>query len=285
MINKRLGISAWITDSRDKLLPEYQVEYIDDETMECWIPSTEGTNFEIKWTLLGEPQPGLDLGIRPFLDGIGMNGTAQLTSHLVEKPVGRLYQQRTGASSARLYQFGKRVLTDKDDGINLTGATLNELNTIRVELQWGHCGIAVPATAFTNPKDIGPIHEKAAKKGHAGSAELGKSVVVPKTCGAVFTPEPSMRRRSFIFHYGSEDWLRAREIIPCTPCPNSPKTQKSQKRARSTTPETIDIDELETDDEDIVIIKHMIPAPVAPVKKRRIVKKEEDIKPKLETVQ
>jgi hypothetical protein len=49
--------------------------------------------------------------------------------------------------------------------------------------------------------------------------------------------------------------LRARDIIPHVP---EPETYGGLKRERSATPEIVDVDQLETDDDEIQIIKHMV---------------------------
>ncbi|KAJ1310814.1 hypothetical protein OPQ81_009334 [Rhizoctonia solani] len=87
-----------------------------------------------------------------------------------------------------------------------------------------------------------------------------------------------------MFCYAPEDWLRAREIIPRSPEPEFRDDKRTMKRERTTTPDIIDIDDLETDDDEIQIVKHMIPAPVPPNKRQRTLgqtgtngtKKEED---------
>jgi hypothetical protein len=92
--------------------------------------------------------------------------------------------------------------------MQLGKAPLDNLNTIRVEFIWGRRGISKPGSHFINPKDIGPIHERAAKKGHAGSAGLGKTVTAPPVYQAKFDPEPNIKPRTFIFRYGSQGmWL------------------------------------------------------------------------------
>jgi hypothetical protein len=53
------------------------------------------------------------------------------------------------------------------------------------------------------------------------------------------------------------EWLRAREIITSAES-LSPRLDATQKRARDSTPDIIDIDELKSDDDDIVIVKHMV---------------------------
>ncbi|KAG8742131.1 hypothetical protein FRC10_002001 [Ceratobasidium sp. 414] len=130
-------------------------------------------------------------------------------------------------------------------------------------------------TNFTLPKENGPIHEKAAKKGHSGSVGLGGTTNIdrrPFTCS--FEPALGSEPVVFIFRYAPEDWLHARGIIP--------DEYLSQKRDRDVTPDVIDIDDLETDDDDVIVVKHLVPAPVTPGNKRQKIEHDDDAKPQLE---
>lgn len=81
---------------------------------------------------------------------------------------------------------------------------LENLNTIQVQFQWGHREKSTPRLVFHTPQEVGPIYERATKKGHAGSAELGKVVDAPAPLQAVFKAEQDIRPRIFIFRYGSK---------------------------------------------------------------------------------
>lgn len=125
-----------------------------------------------------------------------------------------------------------------------------------------------------------------AKKGHSGSAEFGELVPDPgrRALNYSFNPSPNWKPVAFVFRYATQDWLQAREIIPFSQKSggsSSPESSPTKKRARSATPEVIDIDDLETDDDEIVVVKHMVPAPTTSNKKPRKVKDEEDVKPNL----
>ncbi|KAG8695872.1 hypothetical protein FRC08_007505 [Ceratobasidium sp. 394] len=270
------NLSASIHTPDGEKLPEYEMKQIDDNTIECWIPSTEGANFEIWYEPLPDARPGLSLRCLLDLDGIPFRGGV-LRPHLITAGfAGKSQGQITSKSSIRLYSFGKRILTDREDIAPSTGGSQKDLNVIRVKLEHGTAGESYPQTSFTTPKDNGPIHEKVAKKGHAGSAGLGKPSNLNYNPTVVnFTPTNGIEPSVFVFRYAPEDWLQARGIIPSKP-------SSSHKRDRDSSSDIIDIDDLETDDDDVVVVKHLVPASSEPSSKRRKIKSEDDAKTKLE---
>ncbi|KAG8696533.1 hypothetical protein FRC09_008407 [Ceratobasidium sp. 395] len=220
-------------------------------------------------------KPGLDLECRRRLDGVNLGNTITRTGIIKEGADTTIRGHHNSPSTLRLFCFGKRILTDRED-VAPSGPPRDDLNTIRLIFRWGRAGKRVTKTNFVRFRENGPIHEKAAKKGHAGSAGLGSSTSIdykPQT--TTFEPTTGLESVTFTFRYAPEDWLQARGIIS----PENP----SQKRENSTTPDVIDIDDLESeDDHDVMIVKHLIPAPVAPSMKRQKIKDEDDVKPKLE---
>ncbi|CAE6430842.1 unnamed protein product [Rhizoctonia solani] len=259
MIFEKHGFSVWIVDSNDTTLPEYQVQEMGDDTIQCWIPSTEGKGFKISWKVVENVHPKHDLRTVPFLDGVQMSGKVSY-KHKVAKGLFRQhFRQRTGASTARLYEFGRRTLTDGDDDGKLDPSLLDSLNTVKLVVDWGHGGPSAPRKTFYVPQEVGPIHEKSVKKGHSGAAQLGTAISVS----------------------ASNDWLRARDIVPHGPELDSQNVKGTLKRERSATPDIIDIDDLETD-EDIHTVKHMVPAPVTVGKKQRTLGEEDAAKSKAE---
>ncbi|CEL58301.1 hypothetical protein RSOLAG1IB_03047 [Rhizoctonia solani AG-1 IB] len=278
MLFDKHGLSAWISDLNGDELPEYEIQEISDDTIQCWIPSTNGTNFKIQWEITKNPHPKHDLCTTPYLDGTRMTGTVW-NKHT---STGEHYRQSTGNSTARLFEFGQRVLTDDDKYSKPDKSSLKNLNTIKLTFEWGRQGKTNPRTTFYTPDEPAPIHEKAAKKGHSGAAKLGKTIVSSSTSepnSVEFKYSKTVKPITFVFCYAPEDWLLAREIIPQSPEPDSHGNQGAVKRERSVTPEIVDIDELETDDE-IQIIKHMIPAPVAGNKRQRTSGAEAVVRPK-----
>ncbi|EUC65550.1 hypothetical protein RSOL_447670 [Rhizoctonia solani AG-3 Rhs1AP] len=268
MIFEKHGFSVWIVDSNDTTLPEYQVQEMGDDTIKCWIPSTEGKRFKILWKVVENLHPKHDLRTVPFLDGVQMSGKVS-RKHKVAKGLCRQhFRQRTGETTARLYEFGRRTLTDSDDGGKLNPSLLDSLNTVKLVVDWGHGGPSAPRKTFYVPQEVGPIHEKSVKKGHSGAAQLGAAISVSASNGMGFTVSKKIKPITFIFCYAPEDWLRARDIVPHGPELDSQDIKSSLKRERSTTPDIIDIDDLETDDE-IYTAKHKVPAPVTVGKKQR----------------
>ncbi|KAF8599291.1 hypothetical protein BDV93DRAFT_526235 [Ceratobasidium sp. AG-I] len=279
-------VSAWITDSGGSPLPEYQTKKIDEYTLECWIPSAEGTNFEIRWGAEKDAYPKLDLDCQPRLDGVKYSGRTLLARSIAKGKSGRRNGVSCAESLIRLFQFGKRELTYREDVASPSHDVREELNTIRMELSWGHADEPKPLLSYSKIPERKPIHERVAKKGHNASAELGNPTFSQPRRRVTyhFNRDKTLRPLVFLFRYASEDWLQAREIIPSSQVPkkpSSPQPKPTKKRARSGTPDIIDIDDLETDDE-VVVAKRMAPAIIPSNKRPRKVKDGEETQPKLE---
>ncbi|KAG8731282.1 hypothetical protein FRC11_004577 [Ceratobasidium sp. 423] len=282
------GIIAWVVDSEGKELPEYNVKLVADSQIECWIPSTEGTNFNIRWRVpYFNPQSSCELAVCPFLDGVRMRGTVWNTANLLYGLVGELGAHQIGPSTARLYEFGRRILTDgtilfklpdKEDALKLSDAQLNYLNTIAATFAWGVQG-ELQLSEYRTPEELPPINEKSVKNGHSGSAGLGKTIersqMAPYSCN--FYSLIGLKPTTFVFRYAPRDWLQARGIIPYSPRP-SPNPQIKPKRKRSFSSDVIDTDDLHTDDEGAFAAKRPVPAPIAARKKQRTVKREAGVK-------
>ncbi|KAG8771468.1 hypothetical protein FRC12_003593 [Ceratobasidium sp. 428] len=265
------NFKATINIPEDDQLPEYQTKTINENTIECWIPSTEGKNFEICYKAPKDEYPGLSVSCKPQLDGTNFQGIVLLPTRLGEDSKCR--GQTISTSSIRLFSFGKRLLTDREDIAPSKGSPQKDLNTIRVTFEWGKAGIVKPQTDFWVPKENGPIHEKVAKKGHSGSAGLGSTSSLQSPPTVVnFEPARDIPTVVFVFRYAPEDWLQAQGIMPH----GKPSTQK---RDRDATPDIIDIDDLETDDEDVTLVKHLVPANAS--NKRQKLKEENETKAKL----
>ncbi|KAG8709685.1 hypothetical protein FRC09_000524 [Ceratobasidium sp. 395] len=265
------NFKATIDTSEGDQLPEYQTKIINENTIECWIPSTEGKHFEICFKAPPDEHPGLSVVCMPQLDGIKFRNKI-LRAAKIGEPC-KCRGQVTSTSSIRLFSFGKRLLTDREDIASSKGSSQTDLNTIRVTFKWVKTGVSRPKTSFWVPKENGPIHEKVAKKGHSGSAGLGStsSLQRPPTVTR-FEPIYGIQPLVFVFRYAPEGWLQAQGIMPA-------KNPLTQKRDRDATPDIIDIDDLETDDEDVALVKHLVPANTS--NKRPKVKDENETKPKL----
>ncbi|QRV76816.1 hypothetical protein RhiJN_04831 [Ceratobasidium sp. AG-Ba] len=271
------GVNVWIITEDDEKLQEYAIKQSDDTVIECWIPSTEGTNFKIEVGVPADFRPGLGFRYQPRLDGIDYTAKV-LPSASREK--GRHGAKMSGVeiapSTVRAFHFGKRLLTDKEEDLPSHNNSPQDLNIIQVRFQWGLDSEIRARTEYIVPQELGPIHEKAAKKGHAGSAALGNTITIPgnsTTCR--FLPSPGLESLVFRFRYAPEDWLQAQGIIQCA-------GPSSRKRGREDSEEVIDIDDIETDDDEIQIVKHLAPVSTTPVYKRQKVKPEGDTKPKPE---
>ncbi|KAG8696502.1 hypothetical protein FRC09_008473 [Ceratobasidium sp. 395] len=221
---------------------------------------------------------GFDLNAQVQLDGVELDGVAVYADEIKAGQEASMRGHHTSNSTLRLFSFGKRILTDREDIAPSGGLSQDDLNSIRVTFEWGHAGEEARTTDFVIPEENKPMHEKAAKKGHSGSAGLGGTAnLTSESLTCDFKPSDEIKPIVFVFRYGPEDWLQAREIIP-------PENPPSLKREYSNTPDIIDVDDLEVeDDQDIMIVKHLVPAPVVSNVKRRKIKDEDDVKLKLES--
>ncbi|QRV76796.1 hypothetical protein RhiJN_04811 [Ceratobasidium sp. AG-Ba] len=267
------GLSVWIQTPDEDQLPEYQTNVLGEHTIECWIPSTDGSNFEIAFQPSERPTHELDLHCRPCLDGIKYSGRVLPSEDIARDMYNTIEGQAIDTSTVRLFTFGERLLTDREDIASSKKRPRKDLNTIRVTLEWGLAGNERLQRQFKHSRENGPIHKKAAKNGHAGSVGLGKLVEIDYTPTSTSFKPSQTKPVVFIFRYGPKDWLLARGIIA---------SEKSQKRVRDGTPELVDVDGLETDDDEITVVRHMIPVPVTSTHKRPKTR-HEGIQPKVET--
>ncbi|KAH7330746.1 hypothetical protein B0J17DRAFT_679447 [Rhizoctonia solani] len=226
-----------------------------------------------------EAVPQLDVAVYPRLDGVPLTGINWRTSDISPTRIGELDSHQTGSSTVRLYEFGKRMLTDREDAAKPSDTQLQCLNTISVKFIWGTIGRSYPVLDYIVPQEVVSLNEKSVKKGHSGSAGLGRAVARAQLSNqrCKFSPSTGTEPTLFVFRYAPRDWLKARDIIPQSPRP-SPSPQLKPKRERSFSSDVIDIDDLHTDEDEIVTVKHMIPASTAPRKKQRRVKHEPDVK-------
>ncbi|CAE6443286.1 unnamed protein product [Rhizoctonia solani] len=276
MLLKSLGLSVCVTDAAGVPLPEYQQKQTKDDVIECWIPSTEGANFKIKWEITNKAlaPAGCDACATPYFDGVKFGS-------VIGRTRGELRGHRVGHTTIRLYQFGKRRFTDEED-ISLFDAPIEDLGTIRVNIDWGHFRRSDRLGYFSDPTR-GPVHEKLVKKGFGDSAALGRAIDAPSSSAVGFIQEAGTPSGTFIFRYASEGvhhptsalypanhyyqaWLQAQDIISYIPKSEaSTKSDPSvkpepsgsglgQKRTRPPPTEVIDVDAIEDDDDEITII-------------------------------
>ncbi|CAE7176935.1 unnamed protein product [Rhizoctonia solani] len=278
MIFENLGLSVWITDSDKNKLPEYKVQETSHHTIECWIPSTEGKNFEIHFKMQRNPHPKYDLAMVPILDGIKLQGDVVHKREINTGYSDFYNKELVEEATARLYVFGRQTLTDSDDYAEPDESLLENLNTIKFMLEWGRRGRSSRAE-FCTPQEIGPIPETKMKKGHPGAAKLGEAISVPAVSMSYnFKVCDGIQPITFVFRYAPEDWLRAQGIVKSDPGAKDHGNIGVKKRAYSTL-DVIDVDELETDDE-VEFVKHMVPASIINTSNKRqrtaVPKKEED---------
>ncbi|CUA70081.1 hypothetical protein RSOLAG22IIIB_00427 [Rhizoctonia solani] len=235
-----------ITDLTGEMFEEYAHNFRpDDTTLECWIPSVEGKKFEIRW-LVSAPKSfsNLDVQATPYLDGKRMDCGILSADEWAQGMEGWLDGYQVGTRKTCPFQFATLEVTDNQSEAECMH--LEDLHTIRVELEWGRSG---PHTRrktrrrFIKPKTKGPIHENTVKKGNYSCARLG-SPIPSDALSYVMRPfrpvETGMDRVTFIFRYGSADWLRANGIMPLA---NQPRTTDANEK------EIIDVDAIESEPE------------------------------------
>ncbi|CAE6418790.1 unnamed protein product [Rhizoctonia solani] len=224
------------------------------------------------WKVLNLPRPDLDLFVYPYLDGVRMCGCSWTNEQATTGGIGELGHHPTGPSSFRLYEFGKRKMTDREDTFQ-TGrprALIEELNTIKVRFAWGHQeAVAERAGFFHDPNEVAPILETESKliQGLSDSVWLSQS---NKSSGHSYTfcdfrrpeDEAQLKSTTFVFRYASRDWLQAQDIVARPP--RVVKTYNPRiipKRRRSITPDVIIVNTTEAQDDsndDIIFLKHVV---------------------------
>ncbi|CAE7051396.1 unnamed protein product [Rhizoctonia solani] len=215
-------ISAWITTEHNVTLPEFNTQHAEGR-VDCWIPSIQGSNFCINWHSLNPSSFGLRGDI--WLDGVSVGGGLLLPN---ETRGIKMTGHAAGDHAERPYHFGRQQLTDDEDISSPDDPRLSELNTIRVVLDWVY--VTEERVHHQPPPpapNLGPIHEKAAKKAHGDSAGLG-TVRPSATRQWYSTQSIGMKKTVLVFHYAPEgklssrvrddinvrvDWLMAKKII------------------------------------------------------------------------
>jgi hypothetical protein len=102
-----------------------------------------------------------------------------------------------------MYQTDLSV--DNDDCSSTDRSLLKSLNTIKLLFDWGSKGKLKLKKTFRAPRELGPVHEKEAKKGHSGAAKLGRTISVSSAPRNVdFQRSKSIEPVTFVFCYGPE---------------------------------------------------------------------------------
>ncbi|KAH7317528.1 hypothetical protein B0J17DRAFT_686751 [Rhizoctonia solani] len=262
MLLKPLGLRVYITDTAGNPLPEYHEKQTKEDSIECWIPSSEGTNFQIHWEILNRTPTTAecDTCAVPYFDGVKLKGKIATSG----KNRGKLYGHPVGSDSIRLYQFGKRKFTDEED-IDFSNTTpVEDLGTIRLVIGWGQ---KVPkkhtSHSFKDPDPAsGTVNEKLAKKGFWDVAGLSPATGSRRQTFYNFVKKDATSG-NFLFRYASEDVLKAQGIIPTVPKSESsivldssvklelPNTSLGRKRTHDTASGFNDAETLGGDDRKI----------------------------------
>ncbi|CEL54464.1 hypothetical protein RSOLAG1IB_07067 [Rhizoctonia solani AG-1 IB] len=248
MLLKSSGLRVYITDASGAPLPEYQQLQTKEDSIECWVPSVEGANFQIHWEILNRTPTtvGCCSCATPYFDGVKLKGKIAPSG----RNKGRLYGHPVAPSMIRLYQFGKRKFTDEEDTSVADAISSEDLGTIRLKIQWGQSIRHENSTLsrFTEPV-AGPVNEKLGKKGFWDSAGLGQTAETRRQAFGKFVKKEEAGFANFLFRYASEDFLMTQGIIPLVPKTEPPvkseslakqellDTGLSRKRTRAVSPE------------------------------------------------
>ncbi|KAB5592002.1 hypothetical protein CTheo_4526 [Ceratobasidium theobromae] len=217
-----LKARAWIERPDGKELDTY---FVDGDIENSWIASVEGQEFEVCWSAkfcTSDPQlRSLDLGATVWLDGVevgaGVLGSASIIKGDYTSISGRFVATDMHIHKERLCQSGRSVSTDDDDQAHLI---LEELNTIRIELEWGWL---YEAGQVDEPGDVeeiqGSIQEQEPKSGDHGSAILEDPdpVKVPSDPDELkiygFRRRRSLDPTNWVAHCAPLAWLEAEGIV------------------------------------------------------------------------
>lgn len=122
------NLSAWITDSTGNPLEEYKITNTEPGVAECvhslllaydqilfyyrcWIPSTEGSNFRIKWQSTGDFEPDLGLRCAIKLDGRRVSSGSLSPSQVARGLQGDKDGMSVSLGMRRLFVFSSRNIT------------------------------------------------------------------------------------------------------------------------------------------------------------------------------
>ncbi|KAF8606830.1 hypothetical protein BDV93DRAFT_520452 [Ceratobasidium sp. AG-I] len=274
------NLSAWITDSTGNPLEEYKTNTTEPDTVECWIPSTEGSNFRIRWQSTQDFEPDLGLRCAIKLDGRRVSSGSLSPSQVARGIWGDKDGMSVPSGMRRLFVFCGRNLTDQDDLASPDDPRRADFGTIQVALQWVYYTNITLRHKPGKPKEAGLVHERAVKKGHRSAVDLTDPVPSRRKSGTTrYKLDASLPLARFTFRYGPEEWLRAKGIIDAPlkgkkrldhesakqkrkSSPNpflddlEPSGSSVTKRLRAYDPaDVIDIDDLESDgDSDVVVL-------------------------------
>ncbi|CAE6448489.1 unnamed protein product [Rhizoctonia solani] len=289
MISNDLLVS--ITNPQGEPLQEFKQAGTGENSAECWVPSDEGSNFQIHFQAIRNFKPKLGLHCSIKLDGKAVSGGGLKSSSISRGLTGIKTGMTVAKGIKRHYVFGRHNVTDRDDLALPDGPGRELMGTIQVTLSWVKYGKSRRRNEpYRNPGEPGFVHERAVKKGHLSAATLGTPVRKNSGGRVRDMKDAGFSKVVFLFRYGPRDWLEAKDIITTERRPvmqdSKPKVSaRSVKKEREATtthsiPETlrshsaavhrgqsereldiIDIDELGSDnDSDVIVLND----PVAP---------------------
>ncbi|KAF8607294.1 hypothetical protein BDV93DRAFT_542257 [Ceratobasidium sp. AG-I] len=297
-------LKAWISYDTGGPLPEHSIKSSKNKT-ECWIVSEEGRHFLINWELNRESKIMGPSGNRkkcgitctPSLDGDQMSthvlGPKEITPGFTTEISGQHIHEQLYP-----FLFGRKNIVESNNEAN-PKAVIKDFNTIRVIFKWLPCYYELETSdeldldVSSDKEHIVPVvHEKAAKHGHPGSAQLDglpssprenrnsttSSDNGPKTKYFKYNKNQAKHIRpiEFVFHYGPEEYLKAKGKIdlkkpgprysartaareapaPPLPSPSPPPMSHIKKEPKDELKEAFaNVLPLDLDDSDIEIVE------------------------------
>ncbi|CAE6511518.1 unnamed protein product [Rhizoctonia solani] len=221
-----------ITNLQGEPLEEFKQVETGENSVECWIPSKEGSGFQIHWQPIRNFKPGLGLHCAIKFDGKGVS-SGQLKSTDISRGLPGIKTGMTVAKGVkRHYVFGRHNITgtpctgakylpsdfaliDREDLALPDDPGRESMATIQITLSWVKYGKKQrrhgPYPILEGPRFV---HECAVKKGHLGTVTLGAPVPKSHSRGRIREKEDiGFPKVVFLFRYGPRDWLEAKDII------------------------------------------------------------------------
>ncbi|CAE6381412.1 unnamed protein product, partial [Rhizoctonia solani] len=287
MISNDLLVS--ITNPLGEPLEEFKQIKTGDNSVECWVPSDEGSGFQIHFQAIRNFKPNLGLHAGIKLDGKRVSSGGLKPSTISRGIPGIKTGMTVAKEVKRHYVFGRHNVTDRDDLASPEDPRRELMGTIQVTLSWVKYGKTRPRyEPYHTLEEPGFVHERAVKKGHPGAATLGAPVHKVSSGRVRDRQDAGFPKVLFLFRYGPRDWLEAKDIIPTERPPTTQDSKpklitglvKKESEATATRPipetlgshsdiahqgrdkrqlDVIDISELEFDnDSDVVVLSDPI---------------------------
>ncbi|KAH7337001.1 hypothetical protein B0J17DRAFT_665790 [Rhizoctonia solani] len=204
-----------ITNSQGEPLEEFKQAETGENSVECWIPSNEGSGFQIHWQPIRNFKPGLGLHCTIKFDGKGVSSGRLKSSDISRGLPGIKTGMTVAEGLKRHYVFGRHNTTDREDLALPDDPGRELLATVQVTLFWVKYGKKQRRhKPYPTPEEPRFVHERAVKKGHLGVVTLGAPVRTSHSGGCIREKEDAgFPKVIFLFRYGPRDWLEAKDII------------------------------------------------------------------------